>query len=173
MHNFCISSEECRSLFREEFLSTKLSLQDFDVNNIFRAKTAMRTMTWKERIHGNEVIDAWNNQKRYPETLNENKKILDDYLSLCEKTGAFPVMFLAPATADFIKHFNKQLIDELCHLVYKAQQKHKDSIYINGWDLKFLSDEDFFDPTHMNIQGAAKFSAFLNLIIEKLDKKFL
>ena len=37
------------------------------------------------RVYARKRIDIWRPQKSYPETVKENVKILDDYLTLCEK----------------------------------------------------------------------------------------
>ena len=41
--------------------------------------------------------------------------------------------------------------------------------FVDGWKLSGFSDDDFYDVSHMNIQGSAKFSAILNDFIEQLE----
>ena len=127
-------------------------------------------MTPKNRLEARNEINAWA-EKHYPETCAENIKILDDYLTLCEENNIRPIMFLPPMTEGYKKHFNKQIIDEFYYLVRQACKKHPLAIFIDGWKLPGMTDADFFDTSHMNITGAAKFSTFLNDFIENLERR--
>ena len=90
-------------------------------------------------------------------------------MTLCEEKNIRPIIFLMPTTEGDIKHFNKQRLDEFYYLVGQACKNHSSAVFVDGWKLQGLSDTDFYDVQHLNIQGAAKFSAYLNDIIEQLD----
>ena len=166
LHNFWLSEEKIPSIFKKEFLSFRLPAQVADINNVYGEKTALRFMGWEQRIHAYNVIDSWAN-KNYPETRNENVKILDEYLTLCEKNNVRPIMFLPPMTDVYKKYFNKKIFDEFYYLVREAQKKHPTAAFLDGWKLQGFYDRDFYDAAHLNIQGAAKFSTILNDAIEK------
>ena len=108
--------------------------------------------------------------KFYPKTRDENIKILDDYLTLCEENNARPIMFRVPVTEKFMANFNKQLLDEFPVLVEQACQKHPSARFFDGWKLEGFTYADFRDHEHLNIHGAAKFSAYLNDFIEQLER---
>ena len=167
LHNFSLSAKDVRNLFREDYLSQEISLENFDVNLIYFSKTA-RKMSFNERIGAYDEFNAWNN-KNYPETRAENIKILDSYLTLCEKNKIRPIMFLPTMTEGYMKNFSKQKLDEFYYLVHQAQKKHSSAVFVDGWKFPGFSDEDFYDVSHMNIQGSAKFSAILNDFIEQLE----
>ena len=168
LHNFFMPTEDYLKLFREEYLSFKLPLaEQFDVIGV-HADNILRLMTFHNKIGARERIDKWES-RNFPKTRAENIKILDDYLTLCEENHIRPIMFLPPMTEGYAKHFSKQKLDEFYYLVKKACGKHSSAIFIDGWKLQGFTDEDFFDVDHMNIQGAAKFSAFLNDFIESLE----
>ena len=93
----------------------------------------------------------------------------NDYLTLCEENKIRPIMFLPPTTNCYKKYFNRQMLDEFYYLVGRACRKHTGAIFIDGWKLQGLTDADFYDVDHLNIQGAAKFSEFLNRCIEQID----
>lgn len=168
VHNFHMPAEDYKKLLRPQYFSMRLPLEPFDVNNPFGTKTPLRFMTPKVRLEAREVINSWS-RRYFPETRDENVKILDDYLTFCGQNHIRPVMFLPPATEGYKKHFNKPMIDEFYYIVGQACKKHPYAIFIDGWKLQGFTDRDFYDASHMNIQGAAKFSTFLNSVIEKLD----
>lgn len=107
--------------------------------------------------------------KYYPKTRDENIKILDDYLTLCEENNIRPVMFTVPVTEKYVATFNKKLFEEFHDLIGQALNKHPDARFLDGWDWKGVTYEDFKNHSHLNIYGAAKFSAYLNDFIEQLD----
>ena len=121
----------------------------------------------KERLNFRGKIDTWA-ERNFPKTLAENVKILDDYLTLCEENNIRPIMFLMPATEGYIKHYNRQRIDEFHYCIQKNLRNHPSAVFIDGWNLQGLNESDFYDAYHLNIRGAAKFSAFLNDFIESL-----
>ena len=168
-HNFWLPEEKIPSIFKKEFLSFRLPAQIEDINNVYGEKTAFRVMNWQHRLITREHIDIWKN-KYYPETVKENVKILDDYLTLCEKNNVRPIIFLPPMTEGVKKYFNKKIMDEFYYLVHEAQIKHHGAAFLDGWKLPGFFDNDFYDAFHLNIQGAAKFSTILNNVIENLEK---
>ncbi len=170
VHNFHMPADVYGTLLRKEYYSQRLPIEPFDLNNPFGVKKPLTFMGHKERLGAREAINSWA-KKYYPDTRDENVKILDDYLTLCEENNIRPIIFLPPTTEGYKKHFNKRIIDEFYYLVGQACRKHPSAVFIDGWKLQGSTDADFYDASHMNIQGAAKFSAFLNHCIEQLDGK--
>ena len=168
LHNFWMPKDNYAALFNEKFLSLQPPPTDINTNTRSPDDIPLRFMSYKERLDSRERIEVWT-RKNYPETRVENIKILDDYLTLCERNNIRPIMFLSPMTEGFIKYFNRQKLEEFYYLVEQACKKHSSAIFIDGWKLQGLTDTDFRDVDHLNIQGAAKFSTFLNSVIEKLD----
>ena len=177
LHNFFLSPDVYRQFFRREYLSTKVSLEPFDVNNVFFGKTMLQTyftenalqlMKNTDALNVRDSVDKWA-EKTYPETRDENIKILDEYLTLCGDNNIRPIMFLAPMSEVYKKYFSRQKLDEFYWLVRQACKKNPTAIFIDGWKLQGITDADFRDIDHMNIMGAAKFSSFLNDFIERLD----
>ena len=170
LHNFYVPTEDYRNFFRKEYFSVQMPLEPFDINNPFYAKTNVLSMTHESRLKARENIDTWT-KKNYPETRDENIKILDDYLTLCEENNIRPIMFLPPMTEGYKKHFSRQKLDEFYYLVKEACKRHSSAVFLDGWKLQGFTDADFYDVDHMNIQGAAKFSAYLNGFIEYLENQ--
>ena len=171
MHNFWMPAEQYKNLFREEFLNTRLSLENIDLNNLFYQKAAtVKFMDFNARVNLRKRIDIWEKHKDYPETVKENFQVLDDYLTLCEKNNVRPIILLPPLTEAYIRYFNKEKLEEFYHLVSQLQKKHSSSVFFDGWKLEGFSDDYFTDADHMNLNYSAKFSEILNDFIEQLER---
>ena len=172
LHNFFVPIELYRNFLREDYFKFKAPLDNFDLNNPHYAKPqALQFIGKISRLKTRKRAEEWA-EKNYPETRDENIKILDDYLALCENNAIRPIMFLPPMTEGYTKYFNKKMLDEFYYLVGQACKKHSTAIFIDGWELKdLMNDSDFYDCDHLNNQGAAKFSAFLNDFIELLEEQ--
>ncbi len=167
LHNFHVPNKEYRKIFSEKYLSTKIPLEPFDLNDPFMVKGNLGVMTPYLRLISRKNIDTWS--KRYfQNTRDENIKILDDYLTLCEKNKIRPIIFLPPMSEGYVKYFSKQKLDEFYYIVNCAIKKHPSAVFVDGFNLPFLTDRDFADVDHLNTQGASKFSIFLNEFIEGL-----
>ena len=168
LHNFPMPVELYRKFLSEEYLSLKMPLESFDLNNPFHTKQPLCFMTPQAKFSILQKNDGGKG-KDFQETRDENIKILDEYLTLCEENSIFPIIFLMPLSQGYMKYYNKWRLDELRYLVEKACIKHSSAIFVDAWRIDVFTDEDFYDYGHMNLLGAAKFSAFLNRVIESLD----
>lgn len=167
LHNFPMPTEVYREFFRAEYFSLKMPLEPFDCNNPFYMKRPLCFMTPQVKFSILKKGDSGAG-KDFPETRAENIKIFDDYLTLCEENFIRPIIFLMPLSEGYMKYYDKRRVDELRYLVMQACGKHSSAIFIDSWRLDFFTDEDFYDYGHMNIRGAAKFSALMNEIVESL-----
>ena len=169
-HNLWLPKNQYRNLFNPGYLSLRLTLDNVKINNVSPLNlSVINYMKFQERIDTRRLIDSWKN-KNFPETVKENVKILDDYLTLCEKNNVRPIMFLPPFTKGYQKYFSKQKLDEFYCIVRDAHKKHSTLRFFDGWQLEGFHDGDFHDAAHLNIQGAAKFSTILKNAIESLEK---
>ena len=169
VHNFWLPYEKYCGLFNENYLSYKLPLDNFNINNVMGGKTPLRFMNFFSRLKARERTEIWKD-RYFSKTREEYLKILDDYLALCTKNKIRPIMCTFPVSECYSKYFSKKLINEFNHYVSEALKKFPESGFIDGWKLKSFDDSDFYDVDHMNIKGAAKFSAMLNNVIEQLEK---
>lgn len=167
VHNFWLPIEKYKSLLRDDYLNFKLPLEN-EMNSVTPLSTEVHHISLAGRLAARERIDVWKD-RYFPETLKENVKILDDYLTLCEENNVRPIIFTAPMTYGYMKYFNKKKLDEFHYIIADALKKHSAAVFFDGWRLPIFSDENFWDVDHMNIQGAAKFSMILNDFIEKLE----
>ncbi len=168
LHNFFVPADVYKKFLCEEYLNSRLSIEPFDVNNPFLLKKPTYSMTPQKKI---KILKSGDERDRkvFPETRKENVKILNDYLTLCEENNIRPIMILMPMSELYMKIYPRRQLDEYYYLIEQACKKHSRAIFIDGWKLQGLTDKDFYDYGHMNTHGAAKFSAFLNNIVEQID----
>ena len=111
--------ESYGKIFRKEYLSISLPLEPFDLNNPYMTpKTTPRSITPQKRFEALKIID--DRAKKSPEIRNEDVKISDDYLMLCEQNNICPIMFLPSMAEGYKKHFNKQILYEFYYRVRQA-----------------------------------------------------
>ena len=170
VHNFWLPKENLPKILNPQYLSIRLPAQVPNVKNVYgERRSTVVTMNWEAQVTAREnKIDDWKG-RHYPDTVKENVKILDEYLTLCEKNNVRPIMFLPTMTQGYIKYFERSTLDELYYHINQATKKHHSAIFFDGWKLNF-PDRDFYDASHLNLNGAAKFSAILNGVIEELER---
>jgi hypothetical protein len=162
LHNSPVPADVYKKFLREDWVTKKFPVDNIYINGV----KSQRVMV--DPLANNDGIRPWTG-KYYPETLKENTKILDDYLTLCEENNVRPVIFMAPLTEKYIANFNKQLLEEFYSLIEQARQKHSSAVFVDGYKWGGVTYEDFYDHQHVNLHGAAKFSAYLNDFIEGLE----
>lgn len=165
VHNFPIPVDVYKKFLRADWLTQKPSIAKINLNGV----KSLKVMNEKT-IASDKGIRSWN-EKYYPVTRDENIKILDDYLTLCEENNIRPIMFMAPLTEKYVKVFYKPLFDEFYVLVEQTRRKHPSAVFIDGCKWQGVTYDDFYDHQHLNVHGAAKFSAYLNEFIEQLEKQ--
>ncbi|MBQ6297156.1 MAG: hypothetical protein IJK81_05630 [Selenomonadaceae bacterium] len=163
LHNFPVPVEIYKKFLREEWLTKKPSIQNVNING-YKIQRIIAQETIK-----NGVPNTWWSYR--PKTREENVKILDDYLTLCEENNIRPIMFCVRTSDKYMKNFNKQLLAEFYNLIEQACQKHPSASFVDGWKWNGVTYDDFYDFEHLNINGAKKFSTYLNEFIEQLDKQ--
>lgn len=166
LHNFPIAEKDYRSFFKKDFLDGGYLKSDgIDLNDVYGWKQE-KIMSPNEKLGVRQRAEVWKD-KFYPVTSEENKKIFDDYLTLCEQKNIKPVVFTAPVSEGYRYCFPKKCLDEFHAVRSEIMSRHPTSSFFDGWKVKGLSDADFFDTDHINVFGAAKFSAALNNFIMK------
>lgn len=166
LHNFGVSIDDYKNLLRKEYLDFKIPISNMTIDGI---RSAGKIIDSKTRITARNEIDSWKD-KFFLETREENIKILDEYLTLCEKNNVQPIIFLPPMTSGYVKNFSRKMLDEFYYLIEEALKKHPTAYFVDGWKIKNFVDSDFRDITHLNKNGAKKFSDIFNSFIEIINK---
>ena len=153
LHNYWIDAKIMHQILLPEFVEEHKSKSE---NLDYRPEFSTDTISLGNAIEAYYKIDEWN-RKNYPETVSENKQILEKYLQLLESNRIFPILFLPPMMKDYQDRFCREKLRELIFFLKELLQSY-DFIFINGWMLDGFDDCDFRDIDHLNVYGSQKFS---------------
>lgn len=103
--------------------------------------------------------------KNHQKTVKENTQIFKDYLQLLKQYNIKPIVAVYPATKYYTDYFSKKIEDEF-HSIISEVKKEYDFQYIDYFRSDLFNNDDFQDVSHLNSQGAEKFTKILNEEIE-------
>lgn len=173
LHNFHINEEIIKEIFNDNLFSINLVQppDDFNPNNFWLGRQVQWSLVdnIKNRMKIRKLGDKWET-KRYPETVEENKQIFDEFISLCKAHNVQPIVVSYPATDEYVEFYAKQIVDEFYCIIRESQLKN-DFIFIDEYKCKFLNHSDYFDDTHLNVNGSRKFSKYLSDKIMQLEHR--
>lgn len=133
-----------------------------DQSGDYNLKVDMKTLADlnnKELLGKNQVeIDC---NKKYPETVKENIQIFKDYLKLLKDHNIKPIVVVFTASKYYTEHFSQRIEDEF-HSIINDVKKDYHFQYIDYFRSDLFEDTDFWDVSHLNPQGAEKFTKILN-----------
>lgn len=109
-------------------------------------------------------------KKNYPKTVEENKKILKDYIFLCEEKGVVPIGVFYPMSEIAHKFFKGRVLDEYYSIISEFL-KTMSLTFLNLFKLEGYVLDDFSDAMHMNLNGAKKTSAYINNYLIELERQ--
>lgn len=98
--------------------------------------------------------------KDYPNTVKENKKIFKDFLELLKINNIKPIIVTSPQTEIYCKYISENIKNEFKNILYEFKQKYNFQVLDYTYSDKF-NDNDFYDFSHMNIDGSIKFTKIL------------
>lgn len=103
--------------------------------------------------------------KNYPRTVEENRRILREYIELLKNNGIKPIIVIFPASKYYTKYFSKRIENEFKSIISELMKEHRLQ-YIDYFRSELFVDDDFADVSHLSFSGAEKFTRILNDIIE-------
>ncbi|WP_244834818.1 DUF1574 domain-containing protein [Clostridium sp. BJN0001] len=103
--------------------------------------------------------------KNYPETVKENTKIFKDYLTLLKDNNIKPIVVVFPVSKYYSKYFSRRVKNEFENILNEVRKDY-DFQLIDYFDSDEFTDDDFYDVSHLNNDGALKFTEILNNIIK-------
>ena len=102
--------------------------------------------------------------KDYPETVSENKYLLEKYVQLLVGRGIQPVFTLIPFPS--VYPIGEELFAEFFDYLKALENKYGCQT-INGYALTGYGDDCFYDVSHLNLQGGIKFTRYVDTFLNK------
>lgn len=99
--------------------------------------------------------------KHYPKTVEENKQILVDFLTLLQEHQIKAALVIYPVTQYYAEYFSEAIEQEFHTTVQILQRKFHFQL-IDAFRSPLFNDNDFADVSHLNWKGAEKFTELLN-----------
>lgn len=102
--------------------------------------------------------------KNYPKTVEENKKIFKEYIEFLIKKNIEPIVVVFPASKYYIEFFSSRIKEEFSEIINEFQKEYNFK-YLDFFENNLFEDRDFCDVSHLNKDGARKFTKLLNELI--------
>lgn len=157
--NYEVNNKEYDCFLKQ---SQELLLMDF--NNI--VVKDMFSNSW------NTILDEKNkklgesqaqihNKKIYKSTVEENIKILKEYLKLLKNYSIKPILVVCPTSKYYYNYFPDRLKNEFYSIINFISKDYEFQFIDYFYSNKF-EENDFADPSHLNKNGAKKFTEIMN-----------
>lgn len=152
-----------------------------DYNTIFYNLLKEKSDSWwngmvsevmdKGKIEKDKWIIERDCDKDYPETVQENTRILREYILLLKSKKITPIIVICPTSKHYHTDFSHRIKNEYKDIINKIKCEFDVEVF-DYFDSNAFSDEDFYHVSHLNKNGAMKFTKLLNdrLVNVKLDK---
>ena len=170
VHNFYISAEELDIIFNEQYLKLFETFEkinypfDLDLNDLYKWKQVNNhPMNVIDRFVARERAEIWNH-KRFPDTVAENVKILNECIQFCHKNNVIPTIVIYPKSYMYRKFFSKQMLDEFYYILNGIKMKYKLNV-LDYLEWTGVDYNDFYNVDHLNANGSKKISKVINSYI--------
>lgn len=158
----------CDLQYNEEIFDCVMSIKLFGKKFLKYYRASENIYAYHKNINLTDKIElghTW--EKKHPKTLSENVDIFDELISELRCIAKRIILVIPPFYWKAIKISNN-VIDECRKDFYEIIQLY-DIEVIDLLDYWNENEECFYDATHLNYEGAKKFTNLLNDI---LDNKF-
>lgn len=108
-------------------------------------------------------------KKFFPETVEKNLRVIEDYIKLCRDNGAEPVGVVFPFAPARSQNYSAELLDKFREVLNYLEENY-DFTCADIFDLQ-LDYRNFYNMGHLNQRGSATASALLSLHL--FEKNFL
>ncbi|EKQ51115.1 MULTISPECIES: hypothetical protein [unclassified Clostridium] len=118
-------------------------------------------MSFDDRIKEGKNLAILDSNKNYPKTVIENKRILSKYLKCLNSNGISVTIVIFPVTKYYSKNFDRRLKKEFYEIIEELNIDY-DFTFLDCFNSNEFKDMDFSDCSHLNVNGARKFTKILN-----------
>lgn len=102
----------------------------------------------------------------YSVVINNNHNILTKYIEMLIDNNIEPIIVICPAINLYKYNFSETIYDQFNNVINSVKSKYDVQI-LNYFDCNYFTEDDFYDPSHLNIYGAQKFTKVLQKRIEE------
>ena len=168
-HNYWISYTDMEKIFKQEFLMIQPDFTNMNIHDMNGNKMKMNhPMQVVDVLKGRARAEEWRT-RRYPETVRENKKILLQYIRLCQKNKVEPLLCVLPCTALYRKYFSPQMLDEFYYIVGTIQRETGVKFF-DYYAAEGFSYQEYRDCDHLNLSGSLKMTEIMNRALAAIDE---
>lgn len=102
--------------------------------------------------------------------VETNRKALAHMASLCEKKGVSLVLVSFPTDISYrlSNRYDPSQMDRVNNVAYRLSLDYKNVYWYNWSDNPLFDNSDYFDSSHLNIQGAINISNLLNRSLQEI-----
>lgn len=168
VHNHSSSSEIIKNYNEFNQASSKILKKDY-IDFLFSTFRENSDSIWEKFIGGvmsEEEIkkDSWmvekDCNKNYPITVQENIEILKKYIQLLKSKEIKPIVVVCPASKYYYSRFSSRIKGEFIEIMNKIKNEFNIEV-LDYFESKEFSDQDFYNVSHLNRNGAKKFTELL------------
>lgn len=125
---------------------------------------------WNSKLSRDSIEEIEKNAKilahkdfsgSYPETVKENKLILEKYFEMLEDNNIQPIVVVYPVTKYYIKNIDNSKKVKFYNIINEMHCKYNFKL-LDYFDSNIFSDDEFYDSSHLNKWGAMKFTELIN-----------
>ncbi len=113
-----------------------------------------------------EVEEKFN--KPYQATLEENKLIIEEYISYCTSRNINVYLVLPPFTNWYKEHWKQSYCNELKSVIRNLRNKYEFTLL--DFSEQDWEDKYFYNNGHLNMYGARRFTNILNTYLTPLTE---
>ncbi|MBY7738395.1 hypothetical protein [Paenibacillus polymyxa] len=107
--------------------------------------------------------------KNYPNTVLKNIEILIKMISLLQSNNIRPILLVCPTSKYYYNFFSQRIKNEFKENIKKITEDFQIDI-IDLFESESFSDNDFYDASHLNKEGAQKFTLILKEYLDNIFK---
>lgn len=125
-------------------------------NSVSKEFPANALVTWEDELDNLT-------KKFFPETVQQNLQILEDYIKLCLKNGAKPVGVVFPFAPMMHDNYDKQLLISF-RMAIEQLKKIYDFKIVDMFDLR-MDYSCFYNMAHINLKGSMIAGSVLSALL--------
>lgn len=116
-----------------------------------------------EKINGKSTA-LRHSKKNYPDTVRQNKYYLSEMLKLAKQKNVKPIIVVFPTSEYYHNYISKDMELKFYNIIYELKEDNNFIIFDYFRNSNFEND-DFYDASHLNYNGAKKFTKILNSLL--------